>query len=313
MGKDVEVPSLAADAWMRPLWRMSIDWSFAEVNEEDGSGLFVWTAPEALRCGNRILLYEGGPKNRKAFIAVGRAVTDAVRAHRGDKRHWAWIEWLPLASTVSLDEIRRSTGYNHFAGSHVNVDESQFDLWSLVADDPAAAPMIEEWRRLNGFPSSDQVPIHQLFESRWRYRPQHEVAMYDVIRDALVDEGYVDAPEPLSALVRYMRGPTPSNPRGEQTRFPDVWLLDSGGSALWIIEVKKRARHRPGSDYDPVDQVINYVEVAQRTLAKSAFSTLRVRPMLVAHEIDAAERQHAAAAGVECRTLTKRGGHLRVV
>jgi hypothetical protein len=295
------------------LWRMSIDWPFAEVDEEGDEGYFAWTAPEALRCGDRIVLYEGGRGNRSSFVAIGRAVTDAVRAHKGDHRHWAWVQWVPLADVRSRADVLDRTGYAHVSGSHVSVKEEEFDLWPLLVSDPAAASAAAEWSQGDGFPTTDQVPIHRLFEAKFRYRPQHEVAMYERIIDALLDEGFQEAPTALSAIVRTMRGATPTRPRADQLRYPDVWILDADGRELVIVEVKRRARHRPGSDYDPVDQVCNYVDLATALLRNSAFADLAVRPMVVAHEIEAAERRHARAVGVECRLFTKRTHEFRAV
>src|SRR5262249_27118996 len=60
------------------LWRMSINWPFTALGDEDGTDFYWWTAPQLFRCGDRVLLYEGGRGNRSAFIAVGRGVTDSV-------------------------------------------------------------------------------------------------------------------------------------------------------------------------------------------------------------------------------------------
>jgi hypothetical protein len=185
------------------LWRFSVNWAIADRFDDPESRVFAWTAPEGLRCGNRLALYEGGRGNRSAFIAIGRAVTDAVRAHLGDRKHWAWVEWLPLATPVSLIAIRDATGYSHVSGSHVSV-------------------------------------------------------------------------------------------------------LDRG--TLVVVEAKLRAQHRPSHDYDPVDQVLNYVAVAEDAL-RGRRPKLAIRPMLVAYEFDPAERDHARAEGIECRLLSRKGPH----
>src|SRR3712207_1135857 len=85
------------------------------------STLFPYTT--LFRSGDRLVLYEGGRRNRSAFIAIGRAVTDAVRAHRGDHRHWAWVHWLPLSAARPLD--RKSTRLN---SSHANISYAVFCL-----------------------------------------------------------------------------------------------------------------------------------------------------------------------------------------
>jgi hypothetical protein len=286
---------------------MSIDWPFADQYEEDAAEYFVWTAPEVLRCGDRLVLYEGGRGNRSSFVAVGRAVTDAVRAHQGDRRHWAWVQWLPLAVARPLAAARDSTGYAHVSGRHVRVDEMRHKLWTYLIDDDAAALVVETWRQGQDFPTTDEVPIHQLFDAKWRYRPRHEVAMYEKIEDALIEEGCARAPDELSSLLRAMRGSTPTRPDVERLRQPDMWVLRGRRSkTLVMVEVKRRARHLASSDYDAVAQVCNYVEVAHRVLRGTAFGHLAIRPMVVAYEIDKDERAHARAAGVECRLLTRR-------
>jgi hypothetical protein len=292
---------------------MSIDWSFTEVADESEVDYFVWTAPEALRCGDRLALYEGGRANRSAFVAVGRAVTDSVRAHRGDRRHWAWVQWLPLENPMPLAEVERKIGYRHVSGSHVSVDEARFKLWGLLVREHARDAVIATWKAREGFPTTDEVPIHQLFDAKWRYRPRHEVAMYEHVLAALVREGWQRAPDELSRLVRAMRGGTPTRPDGEQRRLPDVWALERRRRSLVIVEVKRHARHQPGRDYDPVDQVLNYVDTAAATLSDGPFRRLAIRPMIVAYEINAAERKHARPESVDCRLLTRRTHELKRV
>jgi hypothetical protein len=300
--------------WSGRLWRMSIDWPFGELADENDGDYFAWTAPEQLRCGDRLVLYEGGRGNRSAFIAIGRAVTDAVRAHRGDQRHWGWVEWLPLSVPRPLAAVRDATGYAHVSRSHVSVDEARHPLWAHLIRDDAAKHVAPEWRRGSGFPTTDQVPIHQLFDAKWRYRPRHEVAMYDTIKGRLVEEGWAHAPDELSRLLRSMRGATPTQPDVERLRQPDLWMLASRRSrTLVIAEVKRHARHALDSDYDPVAQACNYVDVARRVLRGTPYEALNLRPMVVAYEIDRNEREHARAAGVECRILTRRTQELRAV
>lgn len=309
-----KVLPLSNPRWPGRLWRMSIDWPLSDQYDEDAAEHFVWTSPEALRCGDRLVLYEGGRGNRSAFVAIGRAVTDAVRAHRGDRRHWAWVQWLPLAVAQPLAAVRDSTGYAHVSGSHVSVDEARYRLWSYLIRDDAARLVVDTWRRGEDFPTTDEVPIHQLFDAKWRYRPRHEVSMYEKIEDALIAEGCSRAPEDLSLLLRAMRGWTPTQPDVERSRQPDIWVLRGGRSkTLLMVEVKRRARHLPASDYDAVAQVCNYVDVAKHVLRGTAFGNLAIRPMVVAYVIDSDERAHARAAGVECRLLTSRTHQLRPV
>jgi hypothetical protein len=305
---------MATGALTGRLWRMSIDWPFAEVHDEEDADYFAWTAPEALRCGDRIALYEGGRGNHSAFIAVGRAVTDAVRAHRGDRRHWAWIQWVPLEHARSLNDVRHDVGYGHVSGSHVRVDENRFQLWAYLIRDHAAKRSAESWRRGEQFPTTDQVPMSYLFDAKWRYRPKHEVAMYESIMRTLIAGACVEVPDELSMLLRSMRGPTPTRAELVVGRRPDLFVLEGHRHrTLVIIEVKRRARHLEKSDFDPVDQVRNYVDAAYSTLSQTPFSGLTIRAMIVAHEIDGAERDHAHAVGVECRLLMKRTHELRSI
>jgi hypothetical protein len=224
-----------ATTWPGSLWRFSIDWPFAEVDDEGDPDYFAWTAPEALRCGDRLALYEGGRGNQSAFVAIGRAVTDSVRAHRGDHRHWAWVEWVPLGRPRRLAEVRPKVGYAHVAGSHARVDEVRFRLWAYLVRDGAAKTIAAAWRRSEQHPTTDQVPLHLLYDAKWRYRPQHEVAMYDPVREALVGQGCAYAPDDLSHLVRAMRGPTPTSTRSDHLREPDVWVLDRKHDTLMIV------------------------------------------------------------------------------
>ncbi len=58
-------------------YRFSITWEL----DFKGRDLSVWTAPSKLRCGDLILLYEAGKGGgTKAFVALGRAATDAIRS-----------------------------------------------------------------------------------------------------------------------------------------------------------------------------------------------------------------------------------------
>ena len=289
---------------------MSIDWPFADLDDADQPAYFAWTAPEALRCGDRVALYEGGRGNRGAFIAIGRAVTDSVRAHKGDRRHWAWVQWVPLAAVRPFAATRDATGYAYVQRSNVSVDEKLYKLWSYLIRDSAARLVVDAWHQGKDFPTTDEVPIHQLFDAKWRYRPRHEVAMYETIENALIDEGCLHAPDDLSSHISAMTGGTPTQPDVQRLRRPDIWVLENPASeTLVIVEVKGHARHRPGDDYDPVDQVCNYVDVARSVLRGTPFEHLEIRPMVVAYEIDSEEREHARRAGVECRRLMKRAPH----
>ena len=312
-GRPRKTAAMSTLPWAGRLWRMSIDWSFAERHDDVAHDYFVWTAPEALRCGDRLALYEGGRGNRSSFIGIGRAVTDSVRAHRGDRRHWAWVEWVLLSSPRAYSKVADVTGYAHVSGSHARVDEDRYGLWTYLTRDGAARPVADDWRRERGFPTTDTVPIHLLFDAKWRYRPRHEVSMYQAIEDALIADGCAPAPEELSALVRTMRGGTPTQPAGNTFRRPDVWVLAGRRrQTLVVVEVKQRARHMPDHDYDPVAQVTNYVAVARAALSKTPFRRLTLKPMVVAYEFDEDERAHARAAGVECRVLMRRTRELRL-
>ncbi len=67
---------------------MSIDWPFSELDDEDGGDYFAWTAPEQLRCGDRLVLYEGGRGNRSSFIAISRSHVSVDEA-----RHALWVSF----------------------------------------------------------------------------------------------------------------------------------------------------------------------------------------------------------------------------
>jgi hypothetical protein len=288
-------------------WRFSINWPF---REEASSDFYAWTAPEAARCGNRIALYEGGRGNRSSFVAIGRMVTDSVRAHQGDKRHWGWVQWVLLEKPCSMGVVKKRVGYANLSGRHVSVEPKVFErLWELLLEDnPEAASSADRWDQGKGFPTTDQLPISHLFDAKWRYRPRHEVAMYEQIRELLFGEGCEEAPDEVSTILGTLRGPTPTEDR-ETRLIPDLWVLD--GSTLLLVEVKRRARHRPDHDYDPVDQVRNYVKAATDALQGSGYKRLRIEPMLVAEEFDSSERKHAAEHSIPCRRLVK--GELRTV
>lgn len=278
-------------------WRFSINWP---LGEEASSDYYAWTAREHARCGDRIALYEGGKGNRSSFVAVGRMVTDSVRAHQGDKRHWAWVEWVLLDTPRSMRDVKEHVGYTNLSGRHVSVSPETFEhLWSLLLEgNPEAVTAASRWKQGKDFPTTDKLPISGLFEAKWRYRPRHEVALYEPIVQALVDSGCTEAPDDLTDIVRRLEGRTPTGDR-ETALIPDLWVLDGG--TLLLVEVKLRARHRPDNDYDPVDQVLNYVRAAETAVRGTSHAHLRIKPMLVAKDFDRSEIEHAARHGVPCR------------
>lgn len=144
-------------------WRFSINWPF---REEASSDFYAWTAPEAARCGNRIALYEGGRVNRSSFVAIGRMVTDSVRAHQGDKRHWGWVQWVLLEKPCSMGVVKKRVGYANLSGRHVSVEPKVFErLWAPTRGQPrgriVCRPMGSRQRLPDHRPAADQPPFRR--------------------------------------------------------------------------------------------------------------------------------------------------------
>lgn len=280
-------------------WRFSVDWAVDDLPAD----VYGWTAPAVARCGDLAVLYEGGRRNRQAFVAIGRLCTDAIRAEKGDHRHWAYVEWQPLRRPVPLSEVRQEIGYANVDGSYKRVsDPTLFTrLWSRLIDgDRAARAVAGVWARGEGYPRTDQVPLRELVEAKWRYQPTLETAMYEPTRSALLEKGWKEVSAPVQAVAAKLAD--------EETGgrlLPDILLerpKRGRGRQVLVVEVKRRARHGADDPYDPVNQALNYAAALRRGLRSADVSC-----MVVAYDVAPAEKAHAASEGVAVRILRKDG------
>lgn len=89
------------------------------------------------------------------------------------------MQWLPLAQPLPLETVRRVTGLTIFSGSHIRMQPRDAEsLWRALQSDEALKR--DDWTAWAGapdFPGTDEVPIHRLFDARWRYRPTLELSM----------------------------------------------------------------------------------------------------------------------------------------
>ncbi len=128
-----------------------------------------------------------------------------------------------------MRDVKEHVGYTNLSGRHVSVALETFEhLWSLLLEgNPEAVTAATRWKQGKDFPTTDKLPISDLFEAKWAYRPRHEVALYEPLRQALIDSGCREAPEDLSDIVRRLEGRSPTGDR-ETTLIPDLWVLDEG-------------------------------------------------------------------------------------
>jgi hypothetical protein len=235
-------------------YRFSITWEL----DFSGRDLIVWTAPTKLRCGDLILLYEAGSGGgRKAFVAIGRAVTDAIRAYRGDDSSWAWIEWrtvrfpLDYASAKALGDLS-------VRGPHGALRPAVFAGLAkrMTAGDPIAARTLTRWEAEKGFPRTNEVPLRDLVLASLD-AATNEQALHAPIREHLQGKGWAVLPGEVQEAVRNLRGPLAGDPDADYGLRPDIMLARPRARRILVVEVKRSALRKQGYR-NPVDQVLDY-------------------------------------------------------
>ena len=286
-------------------YRFSITWEL----DFTGRDLIVWTAPSKLRCGDLVLLYEAGSKGgRKAFVAIGRAVTDAIWSYEGDDSYWAWIEWRTVRTPLALAAAKRVSEFS-VMGSHSALKPDVFAALArrLTAGDPIATRTLRRWRAQKGFPRTNEVPIRDLLLASLE-AAANEQALYAPIRQLLQRKGWGDLPLDVREAIRKLRGPLTFDPDGDYGLRPDILLARAKAKRVLVVEVKRSAVRTRGYR-NPVDQVLDYsraVAIALRAAGKKGWV---VEPLLVAEDFSALVLEEARSvsspSGVEplqCQT-----------
>jgi hypothetical protein len=291
-------------------YRFSITW---ELNFTRGARM-TWTAPANLRCGDLILLYEaksGG--GRGAFVAIGRAATDAVRAYNGDGHHWAWIDWRVVTNPLALPEARAITPFPSLQGSAA-MPSSAFAKVArrLVKGDAPATAALARWGEGKGFPRTDEVPLRDLVLSSLHASggPQ-EIALYPKIRNWFANDRWVEWTDKDGVSLRGLRGPVVYDPDGNEHRLqPDLVLRRPRSQRILVIEVKLVALPKQGYR-NPVDQVLDYAKAIRRLFDRSDLNRRSITPLLVAEEFSPVVLEEARSArtspgiaAIKCRKWT---------
>lgn len=255
-------------------YRFTISWEL----DFAGSEMTVWTAPSQLRCGDLVLLYEAVNGGRGAFVAVGRAVTDALRAYKGDENYWAWIEWRVAKKPISLAAARKRAKFS-VMGSGGRLEPGAFKRLSnaLVAGDPPAANALRRWRDGKGLPTTDQVPIRDLVLAS--LGPTYEWHSYEPIADALAASGWRPETDEVKGKLRNLRGDLSFDPGRTTGLRTDIRLCRPRAKRLLVVEVKRAAVPTPGYR-NPADQVVDYARACRKALGRP----WTVEPLLVAEE-----------------------------
>lgn len=285
-------------------YRFSIDWPYELTDLERTT----WTAPSALRCEDLVMLYEAKSGGRGAFIAVGRALTDAIRAYGGDNKHWAWIEWQPVRRPLALGDARKIVALPSLRSSS-SIDEESFRVLAkaTVASDKQASAALRRWQDGKGLPRTNELPLHDLILASYGVEDR-ESALYGPIRKHYERDGWVDVNSEVKAAVRNLRGPLAYDlDGGDHGLRPDIVLQRPRAKRFSVIEVKRAALPTQGYR-NPVDQVLDYARAIRKALTASRLSGWEITPILVATEFSpvvleqAAEAPKARTVGrVECR------------
>jgi hypothetical protein len=261
-------------------YRFSITWEF----DLSGRELSVWTAPSKLRCGDLILLYEAGKGGgKKAFVAIGRAVTDAIRSYHGDDAHWAWIEWRAVRNPLPLAEAKKAGEFSVIERSGT-VKPVVFDKIArrLTAADPVALNTLRRWRARKGFPRTDEVPIRDLALASLEAEAD-ERALYPPIREYLARQGWTELSDDIRDAIRRLRGPLTFDPDGDYGLRPDILMSRPRGKRLLVVEVKRSAVRTEGYR-NPVDQILDYARAVAKALSTAGVTGWKTEPLLVAQD-----------------------------
>ena len=287
-------------------YRFSITWQL----DFTGSARSTWTAPADLRCGDLIVLYEARENGRGAFVAIGRAVTDAVRAYkRKNARHFAWIDWRAVRKPLDLDTARKYASLQGLRG-HARLPKDDFDRVAnrMTRSDPTARGTLTRWRAGGAFPRTDEVPIRDLLVASYG-DDEHEKHLYAPVTDALEAQGWKPLTEDLREAIRALRGPLAFDPEGDYGLRPDVLLRRPRARRLLVVEIKRIALPKLGYR-NPPDQVMDYAKAVRKALNVNSLADWTVEPLLVAEEfspvvVDAARvRIPSGISAIECRIWT---------
>jgi hypothetical protein len=268
--------------WMAT-YRFSITWEF----DFGAYSRSAWTAPAKLRCGDLVLLYEAGSGGgRKAFVAIGRAVTDAIRSYHGDDAHWAWVEWRAVRRPLTL-AAARTTGEFSVMGSHGALKPAIFARLArrMTSTDPVAARTLSRWRADKGFPRTNEVPLRDLVLASLEVAANEQL-LYAPITQHLQAKGWRDLPTDVRLAIRGLRGPLAFDPDGDHALRPDILLARAKARRLLVVEVKRSAVRLQGYR-NPVDQVIDYSRALAKSLHGAGIKGWAVEPLLVAEDFSA--------------------------
>jgi len=261
-------------------YRFSITWQLDFTGRE----LSVWTSPAKLRCGDLIVLYEAGKGGgRKAFVAIGRAATDAIRSYNGDAAHWAWIEWRTVRAPLALSDAKKSGEFS-VMGRSGTMKPAVFDKIArrLTTGDPIALNTLRRWRAQKGFPRTDQVPIRDLVLASLE-ADANEQALYAPIRGHLERQGWEQIPGEVRDAIRRLRGPLAFDPDGDYGLRPDILMSRPKSKRVLVVEVKRSAVRTEGYR-NPVDQVLDYARAIAKALSTAKLSGWKVESLLAAQD-----------------------------
>ena len=261
-------------------WRFTIDWAL----DFTGRKLYSWTAPAELRCGDFVLLYEARKQGgRGAFVAVGHAVTDSVRAYLGDERHWAYIDWRVADRPVALREVQTPDKLS-VQGSHGAINQKAFDaiVSSLAAADRETRKTLVGWRQGKGFPRTNEVPLRDLVRLRLDAET-NERALYPPLRRYLEAEGWLELSGEMKTAIRNLRGPLAFDPDGDYALRPDILGFRPEAKRMLVVEVKRYATPTLGYR-NPIDQVLDYSRAIAKALDNTGIRGWKIEPVLVAEE-----------------------------
>lgn len=261
-------------------YRFSITWEL----DFRGTARTTWTAPADLRCGDLIVLYESKDPGRGAFVAIGRAVTDSVRSYKRVKdRHWAWIDWRAVKKPLDLASARKQATLPSLQGQARIAQEDVDKLANrMTRSDPTARAALARWRAGQGFPRTNEVPIHQLLVASYG-DDEHEKHLYEPIEKSLVADGWKPLTKELRAAIKGLRGPLAFDPDADYGLRPDLLLRRSRSKRLIVVEVKRVALPKQGYRHPP-DQVMDYSKAVRKALNANGFKDWTVEPLLAAVE-----------------------------
>jgi hypothetical protein len=198
-------------------------------------------------------------------------------------------------------------------GPHSEIPVEDFDRLAdaLSSDNDHVAATLERWRAGDGFPRTNEVPLHDLLLASWyATRGESELDWYDDIAIALRAEGWLPVDDVTRTALRRLRGRLSFDPDGgDRAMRPDLTLIRPRSRTALVVEVKLVAVPTRGYR-NPTDQVLDYAYAINDALLASPDHGRgwTVQPMLVAGEfsppvLDAARaaRAHNGVGRIVCR------------